>query len=506
MGDNSFTIVPPRKVPGLDVGAQFVSSLNGLTGDLLLAVSEPLTLDLSGVTFTLGVLPNYYLRTIGGTVTGNVNFSPSSFGPYGLKLVSGTADPSDTAIGAIYFNTSSGTLRVYTGSGWSDVAQSGALTLSVANGLFLRLDGSNDPLTGDLSMGSSVFRLGNRMSDPVSGSFGDVYYNATSHRLRAYVGPTGEWMSIAPVISGTAGRVAGFADSTSVGNSAIWQDAVGVDPSVITLARESAGSMVVKIGQSSVSGVNALSIDSDGVAGSTTAGLINLPASTSSARGIAFGADVLYRSSPSIGTGLRSSAGLLADTILGAALSGSVYQMSVGSSGTTKFRPQASGTSVLELYNLDAVEDDAETASVKIRIRNSADTDDLFTVDSGGVLSAIKKSFSIPHPTRPGMKLVYGSLEGPEHGVYWRGTVRGARGSFRVELPDYWSSLCGCDFTVILTPVSGCTVRVASRDARGFRVSRVGFWWWVPYSFDYLVIGAREDIQTEQSCPARTVV
>jgi len=55
-----------------------------------------------------------------------------------------------------------------------------------------------------------------------------------------------------------------------------------------------------------------------------------------------------------------------------------------------------------------------------------------------GVLSATSKSFVINHPTKPGYKLRYGSLEGPENGVYIRATVKGSN---EFELPDYWVGL-----------------------------------------------------------------
>ena len=55
-----------------------------------------------------------------------------------------------------------------------------------------------------------------------------------------------------------------------------------------------------------------------------------------------------------------------------------------------------------------------------------------------GVLSATSKSFVINHPTKPGYKLRYGSLEGPENGVYVRATVKG---STEFVLPDYWVGL-----------------------------------------------------------------
>jgi hypothetical protein len=49
------------------------------------------------------------------------------------------------------------------------------------------------------------------------------------------------------------------------------------------------------------------------------------------------------------------------------------------------------------------------------------------------------------------MKLRYGSLEGPENGVYIRGCLKGSN---TIELPDYWIGLIDEDtITVNLTPI-----------------------------------------------------
>jgi len=68
----------------------------------------------------------------------------------------------------------------------------------------------------------------------------------------------------------------------------------------------------------------------------------------------------------------------------------------------------------------------------------------------GGSLYAISKSFLIDHPTKKGYKLQYGSLEGPENGVYVRGKLDGRV----IKLPEYWKSLVDMDtITVDLTPI-----------------------------------------------------
>jgi len=72
------------------------------------------------------------------------------------------------------------------------------------------------------------------------------------------------------------------------------------------------------------------------------------------------------------------------------------------------------------------------------------------TLTVGGPLIATSKSFDIKHPTKKGQRLRYGSLEGPENGVY----VRGRANSSKINLPDYWTGLVDEEsITVNLTPI-----------------------------------------------------
>jgi len=52
-------------------------------------------------------------------------------------------------------------------------------------------------------------------------------------------------------------------------------------------------------------------------------------------------------------------------------------------------------------------------------------------------LAATTKSFLINHPTRPGHKLQYGSLESPYHGVRLTGRDKITSGWCVVKLPEY---------------------------------------------------------------------
>ena len=72
-------------------------------------------------------------------------------------------------------------------------------------------------------------------------------------------------------------------------------------------------------------------------------------------------------------------------------------------------------------------------------------------ITTAGLLTATQKSFTIDHPTKEGYKLRYGSLEGPENGVYVRGRLKDGN---VIELPEVWKGLVHEDsITVNLTPI-----------------------------------------------------
>jgi hypothetical protein len=116
----------------------------------------------------------------------------------------------------------------------------------------------------------------------------------------------------------------------------------------------------------------------------------------------------------------------------------------------TRDRGNDDGNWALGYTALDSTDDlilwanNSGDSSIKFRVTKAG------TMTLNGAFNATSKSFLIDHPTKPGMKLRYGSLEGPENGVYIRGKQRGNR----IELPDYWTKLVDPDsITVTLTPV-----------------------------------------------------
>ena len=109
-----------------------------------------------------------------------------------------------------------------------------------------------------------------------------------------------------------------------------------------------------------------------------------------------------------------------------------------------------------------------------------------------GHLEATTKSFNIPHPLLDNKRLVYGSLEGPEHGMYQRGSfdIEDRRRIVAIDLPVYWSAMTYEDYTVNLTTYGDYNVWISNRDENGFWVETNAEKEW---SFDWSVIGGRKD-------------
>ena len=90
---------------------------------------------------------------------------------------------------------------------------------------------------------------------------------------------------------------------------------------------------------------------------------------------------------------------------------------------------------------------------------------------------------------------MYGVLEGPEHGVYHRGTVEG-KGNLLIELPDYWSKLVNDDYTVTLTTYGNYSVHIVEKSMNSFIIglnAPLFIKKLKNIKVDYLVHGSRKD-------------
>jgi hypothetical protein len=128
-----------------------------------------------------------------------------------------------------------------------------------------------------------------------------------------------------------------------------------------------------------------------------------------------------------------------------------------------------------------------------------------FYVDTQGrgVVFGDLKTFRIPHPDNVSKNIIYSSLEGPEVGVYLRGTGTLKNGEADVKFPDYFSSLISQEqMTITLTPLSAESkgMAVVEKNIKGIRIKEL----WNGsgnYSFDWEVKAIRkgfEDFQIER--------
>jgi len=113
-------------------------------------------------------------------------------------------------------------------------------------------------------------------------------------------------------------------------------------------------------------------------------------------------------------------------------------------------------------------------------------------VEVFGTFTANNKNFKIDHPSKDNKILRHGSLEGPESGVYQRGTIDSET---TIELPDYWPDLVREDsVTVNLTPVAGFQkLYVKSKAADQIEVG-IGNGAVEDIHCDYTVYAERKDI------------
>ncbi len=219
----SFFIVPSRLSAGGVSGQIVVTSINNLINDVTLASAAGgyITITPSGQTLQIGVTTNSFILKSGDTVTGNIRFTPSGSN-YGLAIGTGTTDPGSSVSGALYFNTVSNSLRINNGASWQDLALTGSITTGVADANYLRLDATNGPITGDLSLGSTKLRLGTFNTSQPSGLEGQIIFRTDLNLAQIYA--SGSWQNIGiGSISITAGTGLSGGTITSSGTISIDQ-------------------------------------------------------------------------------------------------------------------------------------------------------------------------------------------------------------------------------------------------------------------------------------------
>jgi hypothetical protein len=114
-----------------------------------------------------------------------------------------------------------------------------------------------------------------------------------------------------------------------------------------------------------------------------------------------------------------------------------------------------------------------------------------YTLNVNGSFAATTKSFVINHQSKPDHKLRYGSLEGPENGVY----IRGKSTSNIIELPDYWTWLVDEDtITVNITPIGKHQKLFVEKIENNKVYIKNDAWFSSDVNYFYTVYGERKDV------------
>jgi hypothetical protein len=130
---------------------------------------------------------------------------------------------------------------------------------------------------------------------------------------------------------------------------------------------------------------------------------------------------------------------------------GYVDSISAGlsASGIVNYIPYWTSTNTLS--STSSIYDDGANVGIGTVSNPSYMVNVVGDVNITGTLYATSKSFEIEHPLDSNKRLVYGSLEGPEYGVYHRGKLNN---EFVINLPDYWTELVDVDtISVNITPI-----------------------------------------------------
>ena len=106
-----------------------------------------------------------------------------------------------------------------------------------------------------------------------------------------------------------------------------------------------------------------------------------------------------------------------------------------------------------------------------------------------GVIQATAKSFVIPHPIKENTQLIHGCLEGPEHAIYLRGTVK-FKYKTKIYLPEYFKSLTNKNYTVNITSSSFTPIKINKKDDCVEMISLS----LKEITVDYFIIASRNDV------------
>lgn len=106
-----------------------------------------------------------------------------------------------------------------------------------------------------------------------------------------------------------------------------------------------------------------------------------------------------------------------------------------------------------------------------------------------GNIQATAKEFCIPHPIYEDKKLIHGSLEGPEHGIYFRINFK-IKKTVIIEFPDYFPFI-STNYSLFLTTEDGSRLSYKIKDNHISIRRRI--LWGSETDAQLIIIGSRTD-------------
>ena len=200
------------------------------------------------------------------------------------------------------------------------------------------------------------------------------------------------------------------------------------------------------------------------------------------------------------GTGLTSVGS--GNSLIGVVGAGTTLEYKTLTSGSGITITYSSGIINFNTIGSSMVSGSGTTGTIALFQDDNTISDSLITqsgtmVQVAGSFKALTKSFKIPHPMDPKNKILeHGSLEGPEHGAYQRGTASGI-GDVEVFLPEYWPYLVEDNYSIHLTSRGNYNLFIKNQLAGYFTVSKIGENDNLIISFDYFIVGERKDTKIE---------
>lgn len=109
------------------------------------------------------------------------------------------------------------------------------------------------------------------------------------------------------------------------------------------------------------------------------------------------------------------------------------------------------------------IDDGAGTGFVELRRADPLAVEKTMVIDVEGLHTTGVKNFFMDHPEDAGAAIYYSALEGPEAGVYVRGTTPLASGRASVQLPEHFTHVCSeVGLTAHVTPRSSASRGLAA--------------------------------------------